>query len=244
MAGPGPVSEVLWVADIAAHDASQRTPGVLNVTKDAPQIARLLQGDAINGHCTALISRPAAGIHHGAASLVQVGPKGNVVGHELLRVAVAAVQLHVVNAPRREGSRILLHVELLTRIPAARLCPNVAVDTEFEALRMHIVGHRLHAVRKAHRVRLQAAVRLPLVGCPAVVNDDVLVTGPQPAVGEHTIGCPLDQLFTDALLGEVIAVDVASESLPCEPAHGRRPRQPIVEALNAKRPSAHEQQRR
>lgn len=65
----------------------------------------------------------------------------------------------------------------------------------------HIVGQFLNPSRESCGVCLQAALGVPLVGRPAVVDADVLITGLLPALLHHHI-CHLHVQTLTAGTGE------------------------------------------
>ena len=65
---------------------------------------------------------------------------------------------------------------------------------------------------------------------PTIVNDDGVVAGILVPSQHHHIRHLLEEVLADAELRVVVTVRVAPEPLPGEPAHGRSPRQAIVQA--------------
>ena len=111
----------------------------------------------------------------------------------VLALAAAPVVLEVVDAPRGVALRVLRLVVLRARPPGAGLRPRVGVDPELEALRVDVVGERLHPRREALRVDHDRAVG-GAAHLPAVVDDDVLVAGGLHAARDERVGRAADQL--------------------------------------------------
>ena len=65
---------------------------------------------------------------------------------------------------------------------------------------------------------------------PTIVNDDGVVAGILVPSQHHHVRHLLEEVLADAELRVVVTVRVAPEPLPGEPAHGRSPRQAIVQA--------------
>eukprot|EP01044_Picomonas_judraskeda_P005689 COSAG03_NODE_545_length_7019_cov_13.821795_4_plen_270_part_00 len=112
-------------------------------------------------------------------------------------VAATVVDLDIVHSPRGESVRVDLpvvvgtwrgkggskretHTEQHTRArtgrpaPMARFISDRRVKAKGQAERVHVVDHRLHAVREEARERYEAAVRSS-VGVPAVVQNNPVV---------------------------------------------------------------------
>ena len=102
-------------------------------------------------------------------------------------VGVAPVVLQVVDAPRGVALRVLRLVVRRARPPGAGLRARVGVDAELEALRVDVVGERLHARREPLRVGHDRAVGVA-AHLPAVVDHDVLVAGVLHAARDQRVG--------------------------------------------------------
>ena len=131
---------------------------------------------------------------------------------------VAAVVLHVVDAPRRERRRVLGLVPVAAGEAGARGRAGVLVDAELEPQAVDVVGDRLDPVREARGVGDQVPGGVAAPGHPAVVDVDVVVPGRLHPVGDHLLGGLLDQL----------RVHAAVHRVPVVPAHRRRQREPVV----------------
>ena len=64
---------------------------------------------------------------------------------------------------------------------------------------------------------------------PAVVDDDGVVAHLPVAAGDHHVRHLPEEVLADAELGVVVAVRVAAEPLPGQPAHGRGQGQAVVQ---------------
>ena len=85
-----------------------------------------------------------------------------VAARLLLRVRVAAVHLHHVDAPLGERGRVRRQVELAAREPPARVRAEVDVDAQLQAARVHLYkqtgmanvinleGHHYHKLATPH----------------------------------------------------------------------------------------------
>lgn len=88
-------------------------------------------GDScVEGPLARVYDRPMRGVEEVA--------EGAVAGRAVRRIEVAAVELHVVDAPRGERLRVDLHVELGAGVSGARVRPDVLVDAELEAERVNL----------------------------------------------------------------------------------------------------------
>ena len=75
---------------------------------------------------------------------------------------------------------------------------------------MNIISHGFDPVGKPLRIGNEVTFFIPSYG-PAVVNNNVLITGGLQAAFNHSISCFHDQLFAD----------VHAESIPAVPTHRR-----------------------
>ena len=73
---------------------------------------------------------------------------------------------------------------------------------------MHIVSHRLHAVRELHGIHLDEAIAVTFA-VPAVVDINIGVARIAQPAFHHRIGNALDDVFRD----------VALKLVPCTPSH-------------------------
>ena len=144
------------------RNASDRNPLVLNVPRDTSQIANfknvfsigLSENENINkyeknsckpakrirvnrityGNATEnLVERPAAEVEDGPAGGVERGAEHLVRLGDLVRVDVAAVELHHVDAPLGERLRVERECELRARIARAGGRADVRVYAQLEA---------------------------------------------------------------------------------------------------------------
>src|SRR5690606_296911 len=127
---------------------------------------------------------------------------------------IAPVIFDVVDAPARILRRILELIALAPGPARASVRAGITVDAEFETPRMKIVAPRLHAGRKAFRMRLDVAPRIALP-MPAIVKIYIDIAGIAKARGDNCIGSRLDQVL----------VDLAAVMIPAVPAERRSERQ-------------------
>ena len=97
------------------------------------------------------------------------------------------------------------------RVSGTGQVPCAGIHAEFQAFGMDIVRHCLHAVGKLLRIRHQAALPVPLLQRPAVIDDQVLVALLRQPLLHHGIRGLEDQLL----------VDVLPKGVPGIPSHGR-----------------------
>src|SRR5438445_293757 len=137
-------------------------------------------------------------------------------GPEAVRMAPA--DLHVVDAPFGEPSRVTELVAEARGKSLTRVRPGVGVDAEPQVQRVHVIGDGPDPVRELRRVGDEVAMGVALAGLPPVVNDDVAVAGlAHPGCDDRLVG-----------LADQGLVDLRAEPIPAVPAHRGRRRQPVV----------------
>ena len=171
-------------ARIIRRDLRHRVPVIRDVAADAPAVAdgRAPRVDRVGAPV-------AEAVQDGPPRREQRGRHGLV---PRLRVAArrrAVVVLPVVDAPRRELRGVDGLVAERPREAGAGAGPGVAVEPEFEAQRVDLVGDGLDALREFGWVRREgAAAGVAGAGAPAVVQVDVCVAEFAEAEGDEEIG--------------------------------------------------------
>ncbi|MNP74131.1 hypothetical protein D3C76_1709530 [compost metagenome] len=82
-------------------------------------------------------------------------------------------------------------------ITCTSMCTNTGIHAKFETFVVDIICKRLHSTRKFSGVCDQIAICIPLLQTPAIVNDDVLVSGVQITLCNKHIGNIPNQLLID-----------------------------------------------
>ena len=216
------------------NDVEDGAPLGIDITVVSPEVAvvgkELVVGVVV---LTASVSGPGAGVEDGSASLVEEVSHTGVGIRVVQDLGVATVHLESIDAPLSEGLGILDEVTLRTDVATAGVSTVVVVDTEEEALAVDVVGEPLDTVGETNGIGSHDAVLVSLLGGPAVINVDTLmdrggreggtyvVTGLEIAVLSKTIGHVDEEVLVDAGGGVGLAVDLAVELLPSEPALGR-----------------------
>src|SRR5579884_1571334 len=186
-------------------------PGVMNVTRGAPEI------------CYVLCPEPRfrrAPFTHGEHDVPPRLPQS--IGHErvgFLGIAgpcVAPVVLQIVDAPRGILPGVQELVSLTTGSTTTSLAPSVGVDPELQSLAVNVVAERSHSRGEACWIRLDPAICIAH-SMPAVVDNHVSIACIPHTRGHHGVSRVADQLL----------VDIAAELIPAVPAHGRREREPV-----------------
>ena len=110
---------------------------------------------------------------------------------------MAEVVLQEVHAPGSEGFRVRELVVVAGGIARAGHDAGAGIHAELQAFGVDIVRQVLHAVGELFRIRNEEAVFVPLAEGPAVVDDQVLIAGGQPAVVHHEVRGFADQGVAD-----------------------------------------------
>ena len=97
---------------------------------------------------------------------------------------------------------------------------------------MYIVGQGFDATGETLGIGLELPIGSSLQRAPAIIQTDEIVTGVEVALGDHEIGHLHEQFFPDTIIRIVLAVDVAAESLPGQPSHGRSACQSVLQRRN------------
>ena len=138
------------------------------------------------------------------------------LGHRLVRslgilaIVGAPVILEVINPPLGVLEGILELVALAAGSPLAGEGAGAGIHAELQAQVVDVVRKGLHPGREPLRIGDDVAVRVA-VHLPAVVDDDILVSGVGHARSGHRVSDLLDELFAHVTAELVLAV----------PAHGR-----------------------
>ena len=138
--------------------------------------------------------------------------------------ARAEIIFQIIDAPGREGLRVLADMAVAALETGAGAGARRGIEAEFQAAGMNIGGQRLHVRELGVGAEPPVGTARPL---PAVVDIDVAIAGVAQSGGDHRIGDRADGLVVD-LLGELV---------PAAPAHRRRP----CKAIGGK--AAHRRQR-
>ena len=121
------------------------------------------------------------------------------------------VILKVINAPLSELLRVVKFMLEAPGISGAGMHAAAGVDAKLQPARMDIIRDSPDSVRKFVRIRYKSSLRVPCPAAPAVVYDDIFISGfRQPTV--HNGVCR----GTDQFLAYMIV-----KSVPGIPAHGR-----------------------
>ena len=94
----------------------------------------------------------------------------------------------------------------------------IGIAAKSQALGMNVVGESFDARGESLRVGDDIAGGVA-ADLPAIVNDDVFVAGVLHAAADESIGGGFDEIFGD----------VAGETVPTVPAHGRRESQAVFQ---------------
>ena len=194
-------------------------PDGFPVVLDIPSGAEQLGAGGLNPLMD-IVRAPVAGGKQDVPSAVAQRQGHALIEHFPVRVAglVAVVVFQVVHAPGSKGLRILKFMLKAAGVPCAGMGAVAGIHAELQALGVEVIPHCLHAVGKFFRICLEAAVRIPLLQAPAVVDDHVLVARLLQAGFHQRVRCLADQLF----------IDVPGEGIPGIPAHGRGEAQILI----------------
>src|ERR1044071_4938967 len=121
---------------------------------------------------------------------------------------------------------------MTARTLLARQRSGVGVEPKLQALRMNVISERLHSGRKSLRIRLDVSLRIS-IDLPAIVDDEIDVTGISHAARHHRVSHFLDELFAH----------VAGELVPTVPAHRWSFGETVIVGLNVSETKDKEQQR-
>ena len=188
-------------------DIAGGAPGVTDFSRPLPRLRTPpfahAEEDGTSGH--------AKGVAHQGIS-----PAGIDIG------CIAPVIFQVIDSPLGVHESILILVPEAARITGAGIGAGIAVNAQFQALSVEIVGQSLHPRRELLRVLVDKALRIPL-SVPAVVQVEIDISGIHKAVLDHLVGDVLDQGL----------VDIRLELVPGTPPHLRRVSQsfPLRERL-------------
>src|SRR5216684_1584153 len=201
-------------------DVASGAPEVANVSGPEPRLVRAPLAEAEN---------------NGAARGLQSVAHGGVGGLGVFRAGVAPIVFEVVDAPGGVLEGVLKFMAAAARTFGAGHGAGVGVDAKFQALGMDVIGESLNAGGEIFGVGDDVA-GIVAADLPAIVNDDVFVAGILHAAADEGVGGGFDEIFAD----------VASETVPTVPAHGRGESQTILEGgrgWNARKKSEEERQR-
>ena len=124
---------------------------------------------------------------------------------------VAVVVFQEIHAPLRKGLRVDELMLEAARVPGTGQVPRTGIHAEFQTFGVDIVRHCLHAVGELLRIRHQAALPVPLLHRPAIIDDQVLVALLRQPLLHHGVRRLINQLL----------IDVLPKGVPGIPPHGR-----------------------
>ena len=206
MAGPG---ELFAARLIVEAEARHGPPVVADIARGAPEIAARGRAPFADVLPSVLAQaenhRPLRGAQREPHLLIR---RFQLVGMVDLRRA-APIVFQVIDAPRRPRLRVLLFMPVAGKITGAGAGTGAGINPELEALRVDVIGQRLHVGK--FFVGGDVAVFIALFGFPGVVDIDVDIAGVAHAAGCDGVG--------HAAHGGV--VHFAGELVPTVPAHGR-----------------------
>jgi len=206
-AGPGRRG----VPGVGPDDPDDALPVVADVGRRPPELA-----DA-PGPLPGVIAAPLADAQDDRpAGPAQGVAEAGVFGGGVEVIAVAPVDLDVIDPPLGVGHGVDVEEALGGRAAGAGLRPDIGIEAEQQAPGVDVVGQGLHAAGELDRVGDDPSVGAP-VDLPAVVDDQVLVSGVAHAGLDHGVGRLADQGL----------VDVATELVPGVETHGRHGRQEL-----------------
>src|SRR5437660_1046043 len=231
----GRFAEVLFGPQVADAGGKMRgiaeiLPGVGDIAGRAPEIAN------VRGPEPGLVGAPLAEAEDdGAAGGLQGVTHGGVGGLSVFRAGVAPIVFEIVDAPGGVLESVLKFMAAAAGTLGASHGAGVGIDAKFQAFGMDVIGEGLDAGGERLGVGDDIAGG---VACdlPAIINDDVLVTGALHSAADKSIGGGLDEILGD----------VATETVPTIPAHGRSESETVIQGArgwNAKERSEEERQR-
>ena len=97
------------------------------------------------------------------------------------------------------------------RITGAGMGSCTGIHAEFESFFVYIIADPFHTMRKFFRVRNQIAVRITLFQTPAVIDNQIFISGFQISVFYHAVCHFTDHFF----------IDIPGKGVPGIPAHRR-----------------------
>ena len=135
---------------------------------------------------------------------------GQICASRILSLVVTPVIFEIVHAPVGIGLRIYELIAHASRPALTGMSAGAGVYAEFQPEAVHIVGNRLHSVRKAFRIGDYDPVGIP-ADLPAVVDDDIFVARVLHSGSYHGV----------RHLHDHGGAHVAAELVPAVPAHRR-----------------------
>src|SRR5712692_3975021 len=199
-------------------------PTIGDVAGGAPEIADIARPEP------GFVAAPFAEAENDrAAGGFQRVAHGGVSGLGVFRAGVAPIVFEVIDAPRSVLQSVLIFVAATAGTLGTSHCSRVGIDAEFQALGMDVVGESLDTGGESFRVGDDVAGGVA-ADLPAIVNDNVFVAGVLHAAADEGVGGGLDKIL----------VDVAAETVPAVPAHGRSESQTVFQGVrrrNAKKNS-------
>ena len=97
------------------------------------------------------------------------------------------------------------------RITGTGMGSCTGIHAEFESFSMYIITDPLHSMREFFRIRNEITVRITLFQAPAVIDDQIFVSGLQISVFYHAICHLTDHFF----------IDIPGKGIPGIPTHRR-----------------------
>src|SRR5713101_99844 len=206
------------------------TPAIGDVAGGAPEVANVARPEP------GLVGAPLAEAEDdGAAGGFQGVAHGGVGCRGVLRAGVAPIVFEIVDAPGGVLQGVLIFMAAAAGALLAGERASIGIDAKFQAFGMDVIGEDLDAVGEILGVDDDVAGSVA-ADLPAIVDNDVFVAGVLHAARDEGVGRRLDEILGD----------VAAETVPTVPAHGRSESQTIFQGArrwNAKKNSEEKGQR-